>query len=101
MLAPLTNFVSHETVVEMVTLSEEWQWTRFQHLLLDHILLRIVAIKVPMPFFVSGMVGWLGRNSTWFTLKDAYGLHISIGMGTPNRDPLQGFSTLLPMDVAL
>ncbi|KAK8691024.1 hypothetical protein V6N13_074545 [Hibiscus sabdariffa] len=56
----------------MVTTSGEWNWSAFQRHLPWHILLRIAALKGPVPSFPVDSIGWGLREDHHFSLKSAY-----------------------------
>ncbi|KAK8552291.1 hypothetical protein V6N12_040895 [Hibiscus sabdariffa] len=66
------------SVAHMVSNTGEWRWEVLEPMLPLDILLRIAAIKCPVPCFPADSVGWNGSTSGRFTLKSAY--HIRHGV---------------------
>ncbi|KAK8711527.1 hypothetical protein V6N13_146808 [Hibiscus sabdariffa] len=56
----------------MVSISGEWNWSAFQSHLPWPILLRIAALKSPVPSYPVDSIGWGLREDRLFTLKSAY-----------------------------
>ncbi|KAK8475104.1 hypothetical protein V6N11_034326, partial [Hibiscus sabdariffa] len=52
--------------------SGEWRWCELEQLLPPHVLLRLAAIKCPLPCFDNAKVRWSRANDLHFTVKSAY-----------------------------
>ncbi|KAK8708993.1 hypothetical protein V6N13_060027 [Hibiscus sabdariffa] len=72
-------------VGDMVTPDGEWDWARLEPLLPMTILLRIAAMKCPLPHFPCDELGWNGTASNKFTIKSAYYIRHGVEEG-PNED---------------
>ncbi|KAL4386745.1 hypothetical protein GQ457_09G012620 [Hibiscus cannabinus] len=59
-------------VASMVDLNGDWNWQLFQHMLPHHVLLRIAAIRAPLPLLGADNVGWRGGIMDRFSVKAAY-----------------------------
>ncbi|KAK8681556.1 hypothetical protein V6N13_053958 [Hibiscus sabdariffa] len=61
-------------VASMVNMYGDWNWNVFQHHLPTHVLLRIAAIKGPMPSIPTDSIEWKLRDGHRFSIKSAYGV---------------------------
>ncbi|KAK8530687.1 hypothetical protein V6N12_013192 [Hibiscus sabdariffa] len=79
-LGPLTDYVATDrstllrdrSVASFAMDSGEWRWCELEQLLPPHVLLRLAAIKCPLPCFDNAKVRWSRANDLHFTVKSAY-----------------------------
>ncbi|KAK9020712.1 hypothetical protein V6N11_010729 [Hibiscus sabdariffa] len=73
------------SVADVVSPAGEWRWNLIDGLLPAEILLRVTAIKCPLPIFSNDLVGWNATASSQFSVKSAYRIRNGIVEG-PNED---------------
>ncbi|KAK8612842.1 hypothetical protein V6N13_092946 [Hibiscus sabdariffa] len=59
-------------VVSMVSARGEWDWSQFQHLIPQHILLHIAVIRCPAAALQGDLPVWAADRSGRFSVKSAY-----------------------------
>ncbi|KAK8693624.1 hypothetical protein V6N13_071199 [Hibiscus sabdariffa] len=74
------------SVADMVDMEGNWRWVEIDQVLPAYVLLRLAAIKGPLPSFVADSIAWAGTNSGKFSVTSAYTIRKGTAFGKDDRD---------------